>query len=1660
MISNDAEIRNSRYQTDLPASSNRRIDVPELPLQPQVKFKNVLSREINVPELPMQAKPKKGKTPPRQHVYATSNLPNKSTHAPSPGLASIKVAYRSGNNNFDESDSDADVVVEEEKEYDMSAGNAAFSMMNIPYQVPAQFMTPVVPLQTRSQRKLNLRAQSSRTSMKAAMTKLPTIKPPTNITKPALNISKSGAISSNNLLQQKPVKVLTVVEKVHKYIEEGTRIMILMRGAPGSGKSFLAKHIIEHSMGKKTDYSKHVFSTDDYFVLLGRFMPKMLSAAHEWNKKRVCAAVEHKLSPIFVDNTNTEVWEMEPYAVLAVQHGYILELLEPFTPWRYQESKLVRKNIHEVPLQQIKNMLSRFERNLTGPKLIAKLRLKYSPNNKPPQPAANSPTKCKEKRKKKPPQPESDSAGAAALVTPVSSKPKKRTRRRKRSKNLAQSDQVPEQSNTIKSDAQQPDDIKKMMDTLALIAKQHAEKNRELHSAGISSAELKNRTSIKDILFSPEMSILPIEMQNTSRMLSNKDLENSFSEGRGKEEEDYDDDNEVDDSDDDDEEDEKEEDEEEEEETDSCMAKVPEWMMSDEDWEYQSDVSEESDMKINEENELSKNSQQCMEYILISDNSEWIYQKDHSNEKQSNEENLIDLSKLQEQKMFIPQAVSEISYCSTKFGVATELEKQNISVPEKFRTTDVTIKISSELLSGDIVNESQEKEHVNSVLPNATRSQEQDLDVIHQQATDEYDFQSDNEIQIDEANGIGINEETKNSGDISLPQRERQIDNEIQIDEANGIGELCANVKNEYKKLENAREFGVATELEKQNISVPEKFRTTDVTIKISSELLSGDIVNESQEKEHVNSVLPNATRSQEQDLDVIHQQATDEDDFQSAVSSETSDDKDKKEQKLEKVPITTKPLPTYDLLSWVMKCNDKEVTADEWEQNTVKDMKKSESSLEPRPARDQRSPRKNLKPIRQIPEKEETEMSVPPECASWTTVTEPTVTWENLIMKTEDNVKDSLKNQVEPQPQRSLFASAETNSSARLLTPDDFIQANIPESENTFELLDTSKSKEKVDNSSNTNHWDFALVSDINKNEDMVEFVEGLKVLTAHSLNINNDTVSSKTVNQHIPLKLMLDKGSMTSDEDDIAMALLVSAREMDAAKKQDFEQLVTMFPFVSQDDLMELFEKCNCNLNWAIDLLLESKLEDYEPLVLPVAQNKTIKLGDVRKNEEKTSLKENIPVFETEIDETAKKLWHEEVKRYIEENIDLGMCSKKNQRSNIQHTLRIKKMRRGEMMDMGEVTTKPIEYFPDSNQNISENILGAIGSEQLEDRAQFEGGAQMTEQFENEAVAAEHEEEEMIPAQLGIGFINQLSEKFGNLIPVYPEDVPSVVNIPLSLARQIHFYIIESQLRVLENQQKQTAKMMQEDEELARKLQEQEHNAKVPNFQEIMDMELALAECRSYQNDEKVSKEDFATKIKKQKLFEMFPELDRGALMSVFEINGYCFDQTVNTVLATMGEEGETVKTVWAPEAFKRLKEEVEPRNKIEETAAVAANKLNKEAFEQADSKAASMILVANELNHDSFTLDLHNLRVSEALHSLDVFLDMHIAMMDPEHNEYVFLITGRGIHSKDGKSRIRPAVEKRLAQRKIKWWPENPGFLRVAISGSTMMSSAVKK
>uniref|UniRef100_A0A8C6JKE0 Uncharacterized protein n=1 Tax=Melopsittacus undulatus TaxID=13146 RepID=A0A8C6JKE0_MELUD len=139
------------------------------------------------------------------------------------------------------------------------------------------------------------------------------------------------------------------------------QVLVLLRGVPGSGKSYLARTLLEDNPGGV------ILSTDDYFYKHGQYQfdPNCLGEAHDWNRKRAKEAFEMRISPIIIDNTNIQAWEMKPYVTLAQQFKYKVVFREPGTWWKFKPKELERRNIHGVSKEKIKRMLERYEHCLT-----------------------------------------------------------------------------------------------------------------------------------------------------------------------------------------------------------------------------------------------------------------------------------------------------------------------------------------------------------------------------------------------------------------------------------------------------------------------------------------------------------------------------------------------------------------------------------------------------------------------------------------------------------------------------------------------------------------------------------------------------------------------------------------------------------------------------------------------------------------------------------------------------------------------------------------------------------------------------------------------------------------------------------------------------------------------------------------------------------------------------------------------------------------------------------------------------------------------------------------------------------------------------------------------------------------------------------------------
>ncbi|XP_016320424.1 NEDD4-binding protein 2 [Sinocyclocheilus anshuiensis] len=143
----------------------------------------------------------------------------------------------------------------------------------------------------------------------------------------------------------------------NRLILEG-QLLVLLRGAPGSGKTTLANAMLVQNPGGV------VLSTDDYFTRNGQyhFEPNLLGEAHEWNHQRAKEAFEKGQSPIIIDNTNMQCWEMKPYVAMAQKHRYKVLFREPDTWWKTKPRELEKRTRHQVTKEKIRRILERYDR--------------------------------------------------------------------------------------------------------------------------------------------------------------------------------------------------------------------------------------------------------------------------------------------------------------------------------------------------------------------------------------------------------------------------------------------------------------------------------------------------------------------------------------------------------------------------------------------------------------------------------------------------------------------------------------------------------------------------------------------------------------------------------------------------------------------------------------------------------------------------------------------------------------------------------------------------------------------------------------------------------------------------------------------------------------------------------------------------------------------------------------------------------------------------------------------------------------------------------------------------------------------------------------------------------------------------------------------------
>ncbi|MEI6509151.1 MAG: AAA family ATPase [Bacteroidota bacterium] len=127
--------------------------------------------------------------------------------------------------------------------------------------------------------------------------------------------------------------------------------IILLRGLPGSGKTTLAKVL--------SDNEKYpIHSIDDYFTdkKTGeyKFIFEENYLAYKKCEDDTRKSLADQIEKVFVDNTFTIEWEMEPYFKLASEFGYTIYVTTV-------ENRHGSKNTHDVTNEQLQKMADKYK---------------------------------------------------------------------------------------------------------------------------------------------------------------------------------------------------------------------------------------------------------------------------------------------------------------------------------------------------------------------------------------------------------------------------------------------------------------------------------------------------------------------------------------------------------------------------------------------------------------------------------------------------------------------------------------------------------------------------------------------------------------------------------------------------------------------------------------------------------------------------------------------------------------------------------------------------------------------------------------------------------------------------------------------------------------------------------------------------------------------------------------------------------------------------------------------------------------------------------------------------------------------------------------------------------------------------------------------------
>ncbi len=147
------------------------------------------------------------------------------------------------------------------------------------------------------------------------------------------------------------------------------KLVLIMRGLPGVGKTYLAREYLAQIGLKFRDEVASgeqlaiMLSSDDYFMGengVYEFDKDEMLNAHKWNFKRFVKAIEDEIPLIIIDNSNIKAFHYSHYLDYAQRKNYLVAIVTiPHNDSSNRE--LANRNIHGVNVDTISRMRRQFE---------------------------------------------------------------------------------------------------------------------------------------------------------------------------------------------------------------------------------------------------------------------------------------------------------------------------------------------------------------------------------------------------------------------------------------------------------------------------------------------------------------------------------------------------------------------------------------------------------------------------------------------------------------------------------------------------------------------------------------------------------------------------------------------------------------------------------------------------------------------------------------------------------------------------------------------------------------------------------------------------------------------------------------------------------------------------------------------------------------------------------------------------------------------------------------------------------------------------------------------------------------------------------------------------------------------------------------------------